>query len=123
MAVTPDAVKFEIGGVPKEAKDLLTDDKIQQIITIEQTLEGSAARCAEILSRLFASKADEAIGDYRVTYADVARRWAEIAKRMRSKSAVPIVGGLSKSEKAALWLDEDAVKPDFWRGMMENYDW
>ena len=91
-----------------------------------KTLYGAASHAAEILARHYATKAEKAIGDYRVSYAESAAMWKELAEELKRKAAIfgakPYAGGISKSAKRRGWLDEDMPKPDFWRGMWDYRD-
>jgi|SRR5690606_13270981 len=118
---TVQEVREELGSPSTED---ISDETLARLIDEEKTLYGAASRAAEILARKYAFKADLAVGDYRESFSDVAKRWQEIAESMKRKAAVmgakPYAGGISVADKKLLRMDPDRPKPDFWRGMWDN---
>lgn len=116
-----DDVREELGS-PSE--DDISNATLQRLIDEENTLFGAAYRAAEILSRKYAFKADLAVGDYRESFSDIARRWQEQAAELRRKAALygakPYAGGISESDKKQIESDTDRPEPDFRRGMWDN---
>lgn len=120
---TVEELREELGNPPVED---ISDATLQRLIEKHKTLYGAASHAAEILARHYATKAEKTIGDYRVSYAESASRWKELAGELKRKAAIfgakPYAGGISKSAKRRGWLDEDRPKPDFWRGMWDYRD-
>jgi len=116
-----DDVREELGS-PSTSD--LPDSTIQRLIDEEKTLFGAAYRAAEILARKYAMKVDLAVGDYRESFSDIAKRWQELAAELRRKAtlygAKPYAGGISESDKKRIESDTDRLEPDFRRGMWDN---
>lgn len=118
---TVQEVREELGS--PSAEDI-SDLTLQRLIDEEKTLYGAAYRAAEILARKYAMKVDLAVGDYRESFSDIAKRWQEIAESLRRRAVLagkpPYAGGISVEDQTMRKLDPDRPKPDFWRGMWDN---
>lgn len=130
-----DAVRFEIQDTNSNAQ-LLSDEEINWAILSETTLTAgtpttlstgdlyrSAARCMEVLERLFAAQADTAIGSLHVTYSKQAASYAQRAAELRARAIgmnAPYVGGLSKQEDKSDESNFDLVQPFFRRRQDDN---
>ena len=121
QTLTPDIVREELGS---PSTDDISDETLERLIGEEGTLYGAAYRAAEILARKYAMKVDLAVGDYRESFSDIAKRWQELAESLKRRAVIagagPYAGGISVADKLARQCDPDRPKPDFWRGMWDN---
>lgn len=119
---TVDEVREELGSPSTQD---ISDLTLQRLIEEEKTLYGAAYRAAEILARRYAFKTDLAVGDYRESFSDVAKRWQELAEALRHRAVMastskPYAGGISVDDKKAQAIDPDRPKPFFWRDMWDH---
>jgi hypothetical protein len=105
-----------------EDDQLLQDEEIEQLASVEANFWGTCARCCEVISRGYLRLADIRLG--RALYEINAKRseqYAAMAKALRAKALgadVPWVGGMSRSDKITYAQDPDLVQPAFTRSMM-----
>jgi len=118
-----DQIRLEIADTDIN-NQLLQDEEIQQAITVESNFWNSAARCAEMIARLFLRKADVRLGRVMmVTYTKMAEQWLDMAKDLRKKglgTQTPYIGGLYVTDKVTLANDPNIVAPLFTKTMQEN---
>lgn len=117
-----DAVRFEIPDTDSAAQ-LFSNEEIAYALGQESGVWAAAARCCETLARKFASQADLATGDVKLTYSKQAENLAERAKELRLRAqgaAVPFAGGISQADKEARAQDEDRVQGAFNRDQFDN---
>lgn len=111
------AVRFEAGD--SDASPLLTDEEIDHALSEEGDVRGAAALCLESLSRRFATQADVATGDLRLSYSRQSKALAERAEELRSSiqaaSGPPFAGGISRADKEARAQNTDRAQPSFTR--------
>lgn len=126
MAITSelDQIRLEIQDNDSTAQ-LLQDDEIEYLLTQEATFWGTCARCCEVIARGFLRKADVRIGrgGTTITYSTQAKQYQEMAAAFRKRAIAmhaPWTGGTSKSDKASLAQDTDAVQPIFTKEMQNN---
>lgn len=126
MAITTelDQIRLEIGDNDPTAQ-LLQDDEIEYVISVEANIWGAYARCCEIIARQFLRKADVRIGrgGTTLTYSTQAKQYQDMATAFRKRAIAmhaPWTGGTSKSDKDSLQQDTDAVQPLFTKTMMDN---
>lgn len=120
MSVSPDLVRLDLG---KPSEEDLSDEEIQTFYADEGTLEGTLARCAEMLARKFAFQADYALMEYREAFSQKAAAWMKLASELRekarrvnpAKSSMPYAGGISKLDKQRQHDAPDRVRPLFSR--------
>lgn len=120
--ITINSVREELGNPDTE---LISDEKISQIIAEEKSFYGSVARSARILYNHFSLKASRRMGSLSIEAQERAQTWKEIAKTYEEKLTLesdPYVGGISKADKDSKSSDTDM--PDFYfsRGMFEIED-
>lgn len=126
MQPTPDAVRREVGGIPEDVEEILGTQDLLEIIDDERSLYGAAARTAEIISRYYAHKADESLGDHKQWFIKRASNWQALAIYLRRRAstvavnAVPYFGGISLADKEFRNSDTDRPKSDFYRDMWED---
>ncbi len=119
--MTPSKIRAELGN-PDESD--LSDVTIIDAFAEEVTFWGTAARCAEILARRYAHRADYGLMEYRESFSQRAKAWAEIAKDLRRKARMygksdPYAGGISVDDKKMRANDLSRTPPSFKRNMME----
>lgn len=118
-----DQIRLEVADTDIN-NQLLQDEEILQAISVEANFWGAAARCAEMISKLFLRKADVRLGRVMmVTYTKMAEQWLLMAKALRIKSGgtnVPYIGGAYVSDKITIAADPNVVAPHFTKEMMEN---
>ena len=123
MPANLDKVRFLIQDTVV-ATAMLQDEEINFMLIEYPNYKMAAANCADVLSSKFASSAeDRAIGNLRLHYADKAKKYADLANRLRaqaSKVVLPYAGGISKADKNAINDDTDRVEPSFRRGQMKQ---
>jgi hypothetical protein len=118
-----DQIRTEIGDVDSQAP-LLPDEAINWAITQERNYWASAARCAEMIARLFMRRVDVRLGrSMMITYSKTAEQYFDMARRLRCKAmgtVAPYVGGMTVSDKVSIATNTGLVAPSFTRTMMEN---
>lgn len=120
--ITINSVREELGNPDKE---IISDNKISQIIAEEQSFYGSVSRVARILYNYFSLKASRKMGSLSIENQERAETWKNIAERYEAKLALesdPFVGGISKTDKENRALDTDMPDYYFKRGMFEIED-
>lgn len=119
-----DQVRMEIGDIVAGAPCTLQDEEVARAIATETNVWGAAARCAELLGRRYALKADVRLGrSLFVLYTTMAKQYNELARQLRMKAGainVPWAGGMSIADKQVYQQNGSLVQPIFARGMMEN---
>lgn len=120
-----DAIRFLIGDTDTDDQ-LVNDEEITYLLTVEGNTLLAAARAAESIAAKFSRLADRKIGDYSESYNQKSEAYLKLASRLSAQAAksgskpMPYAGGLSRSDKKSRELDSDRVKPDFEKRMMEN---
>jgi hypothetical protein len=130
-----DAVRSEIRDTNSSAW-LLSDAEVDWYILDENqvaagtptkitqaSLYRPAARCCEVISRMFLAQADTQVGQLKVTSTKRAEQYLAMAKEFREKARgfqAPYVGGQSETEKASFESNSDAVLPAFTRTEWDN---
>ncbi len=102
---------------------LLSDEQIALAETTEGTVGASAALCADWISAKYARKADKSAGDLSISYSQIAKQYADLAKRLRANSSgtlLPYFGGISITAKETREEDTDRVKPAFTVDMLDD---
>ena len=117
LATEKDQIRLEIQDTDTTAQ-LLQDEEIAYVITVEQNFWGAASRCCEVISRNFLRKADVRIGrgGTTLTYSTAAKQYADMATAFRKRASgmhAPWTGGTSISDKESLAADASLVQPIF----------
>ena len=118
-----DAIRLEVADTDPN-NWLLANEEIQYAIDQERNTWSAAARCAEMISRLFLRKADVRLGrSMQITYTKAAEQYLAMAKSLRQKAlgtTPPFVGGMSVSDKIAYNQDTDIVAPLFTKTQQQS---
>lgn len=118
-----DQIRLEIGDTDTN-NQLLQDEEIAQAILVERNFWCAAARCCEMISRVFLAKFDVKLGrNMEITYSKAAAQYQAMAVAFRRKSLgtrVPWVGGMSVADKQTYSQNTDIVGAAFTRTMGEN---
>jgi len=120
--ITINSVREELGNPDKE---LISNVKINQIISEEKSFYGSVARTARVLYNHFSLKASRRMGSLSIESQERAQTWKEIAETYEEKLTLesdPYVGGISKADKLNKSSDTDKADSYFYRGMFEIGD-
>ena len=122
-----DQVRFQIGDTNPE-DPLLTDEEIEYLLSLyNNTPMNTSIRCCETLVSKFSRLADEAVGQVKISYSQIADTYLKktipmLRARLAMEDSQFYAGGISQNDKHTQAMDFDRVKPDFSKHMMENYD-
>jgi len=123
MTTNKDKVRFLIQDTVV-ATAMLQDEEINFMLIEYPNYKMAAANCADVLSSKFASAAESrTIGNLKLEYSDKAKKYADLASRLRmqaSKFILPYAGGISQADKEAINDDTDRIEPSFRRGQMKQ---
>ena len=118
-----DALRFHLGDTDPEDQQL-SDQEIYYLLDLKAgNVYLATAEAARSLAGKYSRQSDKAVGDLRLSLGQKADHYWELARKMELqglKRATPYAGGISVSDKEKQRQDEDRVKPDFKRDMMEN---
>ena len=118
-----DLVRFLIHDTDTTAQ-LLTDEEIAGLLTIEGSARGAAILAAGSLSARFGRKASMSVGDLSINYGSISSFYASLVASLRRElvcsSARPYAGGQSIADKDAKEDDDDRVRPSFRRDMHDR---
>ena len=117
-----DQIRTYIGDTDS-SDQLLSDEQIALALTDGGGVKAGAAIAADFVSAKFARKADKSVGDLSISYAQMAKHYAELASRLRAvagREVLPYFGGISETTKATRENDTDRVKPGITITMMDN---
>lgn len=117
-----DAVRF-LAQENQTATQRVSDKEIDFLIANEANLFMAAARCAELVANRMGPVSSKSVGDLSIAYSrsDYLALSKSLSLRGRSHQ-LPIVGGITKSDKSVLIGDTDWMPPKFKRDMMQNTD-
>ncbi len=98
------------GGDPQ-----LTDEEMLYYLTDDGSTLGAAIAAVQGLIALFARKVDKASGDLRLSYSQRKDNYEgllnQLQRKMSTRHATPVAGGLSKARKKTVEQDTDRVAP------------
>ncbi len=119
-----DAVRFLIGDTD-ECKPLLTDGEITYFLSqYNQAPINASIRCCEAIMAKFSRRADESVGQVRITFSQQSKMYRtmrdDLIRRLAKEDGAPYAGGISKTDVQTVALNADRVPPDFTAHMMEN---
>jgi hypothetical protein len=119
-----DQVRFLIGDTIANDPQL-QDEEINFALTIRGSVYGTAAQCCLSISAQLSRKADTTTGELRTLYSSQAKAYQARAAAYEVKSselggALPLVGGISYTDKENAVLDQDRVAPEFVRNITDN---
>ena len=122
-ANSKDLVRFLIHDTDTTAQ-LLTDEEINGLLTIEGSARGAAILAAGSLSARFGRKASMSVGDLSINYGSIASFYhglmLSLRRELACSSASPYAGGQSIADKDAKEEDDDRVKPSFRRDLHDS---
>lgn len=118
-----EAVRFLVGDTIADDPQL-QDEEIDWIISQEgSSVTRSAARAAEALQARYSRQVSKTVGALSLQAETRAQHYAALAQKLWARSnsvlVAPYAGGLSKAEKETQHENDDAVQPDFKRGMQD----
>tara|TARA_Y100000310_G_scaffold98201_1_gene95935 strand:- start:26063 stop:26509 length:447 start_codon:yes stop_codon:yes gene_type:complete len=93
---------------------LMQDGEIDWALTVEANIYMAGALCAEALATRFRGLSSKKVGDLQLAYSPT--MWEGIAKRLRARGslhAVPTAGGITITDRDAIWADTDLLRPTF----------
>lgn len=100
-------------------EQLMQDEEIAYIVSIERGTYYAAARTAEAIAALFARRVTTMVGDLRVLAEKKYEHYLELAAQMRTTAALgdaaPVMWAGSQTTKDASEADTDRVQPYFTR--------
>lgn len=119
-----DQTRFLIGDT-NESDQLLSDQEIEWLLSqYNNTPINAAIRATESIIGKFSRLADEAVGQVRINFSQKAKAYAitlnMLVNRLAKEDASPFAGGISIAQKQSQVLNNDRVRPDFTKHMMEN---
>lgn len=120
-----DAVRFLIGDTNEDCK-LINDEEINYLLSEENTPLQAAIRACQSISGQYSRLADRTIGDYSEKYSQKAKNYLELADKLQAQAnktginPIPYAGAISVQDKRNQELNQNRVKPDFKKDMMEN---
>lgn len=118
-----DLVRFLIHDTDTTAQ-LLTDEEIAGLLTIEGSARGAAILAASSLSARFGRKASMSVGDLSINYGSISSFYGSLVASLRRElvcsSARPYAGGQSIADKDTKEEDDDRVNPSFKRNMHDR---
>lgn len=119
-----DQVRLLIGDtVPTDQQ--MQDEEISFYLTQRSSIWGAAAECCRTLQARFSRSVDQAAGDTKVMYSQLAKAYGGKAADFDAKAAaggagLPYAGGISITDKIKQGQDQDRVPTQFQVGMDEN---
>jgi hypothetical protein len=121
--VARDAVRWWCGDTDSTVAQL-QDSEVDYAISMQPSdARLAGALCCDALAAKYARRADITIGEVSKRFGDRAQVFRDQAAHLRAevgKGAVPFFGGQSRSGKADLREDADAVQPPFGVGQFDN---
>ena len=120
-----DQVRLLIGDT-LTADQQLQDEEIGYLLTTRSSVYGTAAECCRSLQAKFSRSVDQAAGDSKTRYSQMAQAYGVKAAEFEVKAAVaggnlPYAGGMSIADKILQEQDSDRVPPQFQIGMDDDY--
>jgi hypothetical protein len=118
--------RFLIGDTIENDQQL-ADEEINFAMNVRSSIWGAAATCCFTLSAKLSRKADTVTGELHTLFSAQAKAYAARAAQYEDKSTifgggVPIVGGISVTEKVNQIENSDRVVPNFNLGMTDNFN-
>jgi hypothetical protein len=119
-----DAVRFLIGDT-NHCDQLLQDGEIAWVLGQYNNVPMNAAiRCCEVVMSKFSRMCDETVGQVSLSYSQKAKAYrdmrGDLVRRLATEDMTPFAGGISIAADQANINNNDRVKPDFTKHMMEN---
>lgn len=125
LTVELDQIRLLIGDVDGDDPQL-TDQELNYYLSTEGSVYRAASAACRGLMALFARKADKSVGDLRLSYSQRQAHYAALAtaleRRAATTSAVPYLGGSSRSDVDNEKSDTDRTVPSFEKNQFEPTD-
>lgn len=120
-----DAVRFLIGDTI-QTDPILQDGEIEYFLGIyNNTPLNAAIRCCETIIALFSRQVDEGVGKVKISFSQKVKQYtstlAMLKVRLATEDAQPFSGALTHTEKNVNDSNNNLVKPDFTKHMMEDH--
>lgn len=101
--------------------NLLDDSEIDWVLTVEANIYMSAALCADALASRFRGQSSKTVGSLSITYSS--QMWSDIAKKLRARGSmhmIPTAGGITVTDRDAIWENTDLLRPSFFSRLQED---
>ena len=99
---------------------LLTDEEITYALSVEANVFMAAALCADSLAGRFRGMSNKRVGNLSITYDPKA--WEGVAARLRARSGHQLLsaGGITISDRDAIWDNTDLIRPTFFGNVLQD---
>lgn len=119
-----DETRFLLGDTD-QCDQLLQDGEILWVLSKYNNVPINAAiRCCEAVISKFSRLAQESVGQVSISFQQKREGYAATRKmlvsRLMTEDALPYAGGISKTDVKTVDANQDRIKPDFTKHMMEN---
>lgn len=123
-----DAVRFLIFDTDV-SDQLLTDEEILYLLSVETTVIRAAYRAATALAAKFARLVNESVGSISVSCGEKYKNYLALCKKLKAQyqmdaafSAAPYAGGISCDDKYTTRQNTDRIQPAFSRNTLSPTD-
>jgi hypothetical protein len=116
-----DQVRFIIGDTLATAPQL-DDEEINFALTLRGSLYGAASVCCRSMAAKFSRSVDQAVGDIKASYSQLAKAYTRKAVELEALAATgltPYAGGISVTDMINRQMNADRVPMQFNIGMMD----
>lgn len=119
-----DATRFLCGDTDQQ-DPLLQNEEIEYFLAMyNNTPLNASIRCCEAIMMKFARLVDESVGQVKLAFNQKYKAYQamvkELKQRLATEDASPYCGGISISDKQIQDANQDRVRPDFTKHMMED---
>lgn len=119
-----DAVRFWIQDTAAPWKT--SDEEITFVVSKFPNPMLAAANVARALAARYASKPSKTVGDFSISWGELAKNYAALAAELESQGQTfglrPYSGGTSISDMIAVASNPDRPRPPFWNNQFANND-
>ncbi|MBV9984512.1 hypothetical protein [Bradyrhizobium sp.] len=103
----------------------MQDEEINYLLTQRSSVYGAAAECCRSLQAKFSRSVDQATGNTKTSFSQMAKAYGVKAGEFEDKAAMagaglPYAGGISIADKLQQEQNADRVSPQFQIGMEDN---
>jgi hypothetical protein len=123
--IPKDTVRFFVGDTD-ERDPLLSDAEINYLLSIYPSggVLNASIRACEMIAMKFSRMANEAVGSVRIDYNQKYKAYIDmktaLIARIATETISPFCGGISRTQVQQNLQNNDLIKPDFTKHMMEN---